>query len=168
MTTQISIEPITQRSFSEYGDLITTDGATNPIPVNQGRGRKYAMPSHFTGKDTSIQATRSSLYSISPSTLPFILTLMEKHPHSTQLFIPMAAADFLVIVSQGDDRPDLGTVKAFMARPDQGIHYKQGIWHAPLAVINGTSTFYCHTFDLDDGKDTVEYRLTPQEIISVS
>ncbi len=67
---------------------------------------------------------------------------MLRHAHTSQSFIPMGkgtlpglkplALDgaYLVVVALNgkDDRPDVGTLRAFLATPAQGVSYDQGVW----------------------------------------
>ncbi|EEB88009.1 hypothetical protein MPER_14408, partial [Moniliophthora perniciosa FA553] len=44
---------------------------------------------------------------------------------------------YLVVVAKNgeDDRPDLKTLRAFVASTAQGIVYNTGIWHQPMTVL---------------------------------
>ncbi|KAG8678693.1 Allantoicase, partial [Ceratobasidium sp. 395] len=80
--------------------------------------------------------------------------LLERHICTTQAFVPMATAGgvrmtgfeeplgpggraYLVIVALNgaDDRPDLSTLRAFVASTAQGISYSAGIWHHPMISL---------------------------------
>ena len=78
----------------------------------------------------------------------FDLTLMERHPYTTQTFVPigLAAGDadtaYLVVVaptlhtgSRGGGMPDLSGTKAFFARGSQAVTYGVATWHAPMIVV---------------------------------
>ncbi|KFY83559.1 hypothetical protein V500_10035, partial [Pseudogymnoascus sp. VKM F-4518 (FW-2643)] len=90
----------------------------------------------------------------------FPVEIMERHPFTTQSFIPLglSASDpqtrYLVIVAPnlapsagglaaadpaarlpGKNLPDLSKMKAFIARGDQGVTYAPGTWHAPMVVL---------------------------------
>ena len=72
---------------------------------------------------------------------------MERHPFTTQTFIPigLCPADpdtaYLVIVApplldvSGNDIPDIDKIKVFLATGSQAVTYGMGIWHAPMIVI---------------------------------
>ena len=62
-----------------------------------------------------------------------MLNTLERHPFTNQAFIPMGQDNdkvYLVVVARNglDDRPDLGTLRAFAARGNQGIAYNTGVW----------------------------------------
>ncbi|OAA59717.1 major facilitator superfamily transporter [Niveomyces insectorum RCEF 264] len=66
------------------------------------------------------------------------IKMLERHPFSTQSFIPMGAeVKYLVVVTRaGEDAPDLEQLHAFVASDKQGVCYGPGVWHAPLSVID--------------------------------
>ena len=75
-----------------------------------------------------------------PIQTPFDMKILERHEFSTQMFIPMNAKRYLVVVAlvctafgrqrliyilfQGGDQPDLSTLGVFVANGCQGISYK--------------------------------------------
>lgn len=86
----------------------------------------------------------------------FPVTILERHPFTTQTFIPMASQTrYLVIVAPslpspsypalptpsrapdipGPGLPDLSRLEAFIATGDQAVTYGAGTWHAPMAVL---------------------------------
>ncbi|ODV78156.1 ureidoglycolate hydrolase [Suhomyces tanzawaensis NRRL Y-17324] len=71
--------------------------------------------------------------------------VLERHPYSTQTFIPMGQhadqVSYIVIVALTDESspqklPDPTTVKAFLCRGNQSVTYGAGTWHAPMVVID--------------------------------
>jgi allantoicase len=71
------------------------------------------------------------------------LKVLERHPYTNQAFIPMggggiqgdealkeAGDAYLVVVAHNgaDDKPDLSTLRAFVASAGQGITYNTAIW----------------------------------------
>ena len=58
--------------------------------------------------------------------------MMEKHPLSTQAFIPMKETTFLAFVAPSGESPEIDKIQSFIIPPKMGINYKPGIWHFPL------------------------------------
>ena len=60
-----------------------------------------------------------------PKALPLTAAKMERHVHSSQAFVPMDCANYLVMVAlKGADRkPDLARLRAFRVPGDTGINY---------------------------------------------
>jgi len=50
-----------------------------------------------------------------------------------------------------DDRPDLGTMKAFVANSAQGIVYNTGIWHHPMVSLETAIDFTCVETQIGNG-----------------
>ncbi|KAH8928576.1 Allantoicase [Atractiella rhizophila] len=76
------------------------------------------------------------------------LKALERHSLSTQVFSPLGASEgtnYLVVVALNgaDDKPDLKTLKAFVASGKQGITYRPGVWHHPLLAIDADMDFTC-------------------------
>ncbi|CCO27082.1 allantoicase [Rhizoctonia solani AG-1 IB] len=88
--------------------------------------------------------------------------LLERHSYTSQAFIPMgtgggtrmtgfeeplpkAGRAYLVIVALNgaDDKPDLSTLRAFVASTAQGISYNMGVWHHPMISLETTIDFCC-------------------------
>ncbi|KAE8354144.1 ureidoglycolate hydrolase [Aspergillus coremiiformis] len=149
-----------------------------PILVNQATSLKYSpispLQNHYPGHCPSDQpsSARMSMFSCFPrhlrshpatSSKVFDVRILERHPFTTQTFIPIdlssqsTAGDqdepcYLVIVAptlKGQtasamtpagpttirDPPDLKNLRAFVARGGQAVTYGPGTWHAPMVVV---------------------------------
>lgn len=69
--------------------------------------------------------------------------VLERHPFSSQTFVPMGQsgdASYLVIVAESEDTPeklpDKSSVRAFVCKGTQSVTYGPGVWHAPMVVID--------------------------------
>ncbi|KAL8959504.1 MAG: hypothetical protein Q9193_003647 [Seirophora villosa] len=85
--------------------------------------------------------------------LLFDVEVLERHPYTTQTFIPLSSsssggreARYLVIVApalapqgkgpfQRMGPPDLDNLRAFWAHAGQAVTYGAETWHAPMAVV---------------------------------
>ena len=111
------------------------------------------------------------------------VSLLEKHPQSSQTFIPMGTSRdeiaYIVVValaaSNDMSKPDLSTIKAFACKGNQAVTYGAGVWHAPMIAVSERSEysyvdFAVLIYENDDihhpELDCVEYSLeTPVDII---
>ncbi len=136
MTTTITITEITHHAFAHYGEIIDTSGAPDKI-INQGLCGRYhdKVTLDFTSGRTGV-----SLFKSEPRSLPLTLQMVERHPAGLQLFIPMSADGFLVIVAR-----DLGGTPdhpmAFMTRPGQAINFHRNAWHGVLTPLTEPGLF---------------------------
>lgn len=165
--TSIPILPLTPEAFAPFGNVIQayTDHNAAPrgtkiTPANQGTASKFhklALPdSSYTGKSGA--TTGVSVYRCDP--LPrgkeWDVKVLERHPYTTQAFIPMGGAGslgktgdgldnpgnaYLVVVAKTgmDDQPDLKTLRAFVATAAQGIMYNTAVWRKSPFIIQNTA-----------------------------
>lgn len=119
----LALKPLTLESFKPYGDYIGPESGGES--ANQGRAFKR---SHLTSLvNTRDQALANvATFRVMSKSLPFSLRLLEKHPCSSQLFIPFASnSKYLVIVAHDlNDAPDLSTLKGFISETNAGFNYK--------------------------------------------
>ena len=121
---------INRSNFAAYGDLITTDDI-NPIDINAGYAKRFDNLANLnTSKDDG--KTIVSIFSALKRTFPMTVDMMEKHPLSSQAFIPMKETTFLCFVAPQGEYPEINKIQSFIIPPKTGINYKPGIWHFPL------------------------------------
>jgi len=121
---------ISRSNFSSYGDLISTDDIS-PININEGYAKRFDNLANLdTSKDSG--KTIVSIFSALKRTFPMKIHMMEKHPLSTQAFIPMKETTFLAFVAPSGESPEIDKIQSFIIPPKIGINYKPGIWHFPL------------------------------------
>ena len=121
---------ISRSNFSSYGDLISTDDI-NPMNINEGYAKRFDNLANLdTSKDSG--KTIVSIFSALKRTFPMKIHMMEKHPLSTQAFIPMKETTFLAFVAPSGVSPEIDKIQSFIIPPKMGINYKPGIWHFPL------------------------------------
>ncbi len=71
--------------------------------------------------------------------LPIVYDVVERHPHSEQIFLPLGTTRSLIVVARSDKEkmPDLDTLKAFIVPPGLGIVYRPETWHTGMAALEG-------------------------------
>jgi ureidoglycolate lyase len=140
---KLPIEPLDAAAYAPFGTVVEA-GAHGGSPANQGTARRFdhlgpveALRSHAPWNLCVFRCAPRDLTS-------FEVRLLEKHPRSTQLFVPMNASRFLVVVAQGTEAdPDPTTLRAFLATGRQGITYHPGVWHHPLLAMDHETDFAC-------------------------
>jgi ureidoglycolate lyase len=79
---------------------------------------------------------------------------MERHVFSTQTFVPLDGAPYLLLVAPAAaDRPDLARAMAFTARANQAITYHAGTWHFPMTPLGQEGRFAILTWRAGDQDD---------------
>lgn len=73
---------------------------------------------------------------------------MERHPFSSQAFLPQRVSRYLVVVApaMAGGEPDVVRCQAFVAGADQGIIYHPNVWHCPLTVLDTAAQFVVFSF----------------------
>ena len=108
-----------------------------------------------------------ALFRCAPRAMPTEIAMLEKHPWTTQVFVPMGATRYLVIVALGGDAPDLGTLAAFVATGRQGVSYHPGVWHHPMIALDDETDFVCLVHEDGSLGDCVEHALPSPIAVSL-
>lgn len=160
-------EPLTPEAFAPYGGVISADHQIKSVTstaANYGTAVKIhkvaPIVNNFKDCPSGKEATanwnifrcsfpKNSIVTEAKNELVYKAKVLERHPFSTQTFIPMGLElsrnSYLVIVAKSDkdtlptSLPEPSSIKAFICKGNQSITYGQGIWHAPMVVIDDDS-----------------------------
>lgn len=130
---QIVAEPLTARAFEPFGAVL--EGTPAP-------GRHYLTDTLANGRAGA--PISLAVATVAPKDAPPLdVTVLERHAHSSQTFIPLQVSRYLVLATLDapGGGPDLSRLRAFLARAGQGVTYAMGTWHHPLTVLDGPATF---------------------------
>ena len=132
----IKAVPLTADGFAPFGDVLDCSGAPDKM-INAGLCGRF----HDRAKiDVSDGHTGISIFNAVPRSLPYELTLLERHPEGSQAFIPMTSHGFLIITAEDDNgRP--GRIHAFLSAPGQAINFHRGTWHGVLTPLHEPGLF---------------------------
>ncbi len=135
---KIEINPLTSEAFSNYGDIVETEGATN-FKINNGLCTRFHDLANI---EVSGPEGRPmiSLLSGQPYKLPLYLRMVERHPLGSQAFVPLSDNPFLVIVCDDNDGVP-GLPRAFITSNRQGVNIWQNVWHGVLTPLKKVSDF---------------------------
>jgi allantoicase len=163
----LSLSP---EAFAPFGQVVQGYEDLNAVPrnvrvtsANQESAHKFHKISLLESSypENVLATTGLSVYRCKPIDAKagghWDIKVLERHLHTNQAFIPMGpgspsegdqglketAKRYLVVVAQNgkDDRPDLETMRAFIATSAQGIVYNTGIWrksHCTSIAAGGT------------------------------
>lgn len=164
---------LTQKAFSQYGvamsvnDLIETANQEN---VNQGSAIKLCKiapcENHFNKAPSGHTATTNwNIFRCAVAKDKFtddyngngttyVCKVLEKHPYSTQTFVPMARdeeknAYMVICAPDKDGKPDYENAGVFVAKGNQAVTYNTNVWHAPMIVLGKTTDFCVVTNEND-------------------
>jgi ureidoglycolate lyase len=141
----IRTEPLTKEAFAPYGWVISGDrGDIVGKSANQGTATRF----NWLGAVEDLRPGKSRLnlclFRCSPRTgWPLRVEILERHPMTTQVIVPMNADQYVVLVglrTDGSD-PDLSSLRAFVAAAREGVAYHPGTWHHPLLALDHETDF---------------------------
>lgn len=143
--------PLTAAEFAPFGRVVAGgDGAGRP--VNAGTAMRFD-PDAGLGHRTAASLPRLGIYRCQPQDVPARVPLLERHPHSSQTFLPLTAPRYLVVVAPaGPLRSD--HARAFLAGAAQAITYAPGIWHSPMIALDRESDFAMLMWETGRDDDT--------------
>ncbi|KAI6000701.1 galactose-binding domain-like protein [Pisolithus albus] len=174
----IPVLPLTPEAFVAFGQVIQAYGnhttappGTKITPANRGTATKFHKLALIKSSypEGCSSTTGISVYRCDPVKITgnmVELKVLERHKHTNQAFIPMGAGSFswdeglpesgkkylVVVALSGDDvKPDLSTLRAFVATAAQGIMYNTAVWHQPMTVLERAMDFSCIETQIGDG-----------------
>ena len=139
---QIKARSITRDDFSPFGELLMCEGAVT-YACNQGRATRYHDLLKNIDVSEGVGRVGLSIYKSTPSSIPFKIEVMERHPLGTQAFIPMTMdpeSRYLVAVAPAGEF-DKNKILAFIVNGQIGVNYKKGVWHLPIVALDTDMDF---------------------------
>ena len=133
----LTARPLTAEAFAPYGNILDASGPPDKL-INAGLcGRYHDRAGLDFGPDGRAGI---SIFKAEPRALPYVLTLLERHPLGSQAFLPMSMDPFLVIVAPDRDGQP-GQPEAFLTAPGQGVNFARGTWHGVLTPLAAPGLF---------------------------
>lgn len=136
--------PLTHEAFSPFGQLIACPGSGDARIVNEGTAERWDDQARCENLRAQAKLNIAT-FAARPRQLPFDIVTLERHPYSTQLFVPLHAARYVVVVAEGAETPE--RIHAFVARGDLGIAYAPGVWHHTLIALDAPASFTCFVWE---------------------
>ena len=141
MTSNKKIVPktLTRENFALFGDVIEVNDKQTNFSINDGFTQRY----HDLAKVDVTEKNGRTLINIFRSTpleQPIGIKMMERHPLSSQAFIPMGQEPYLVVVAPMGEF-DVSKIEVFIALSTQGVNYHKGTWHHYCLALNQVSDF---------------------------
>ena len=161
LTKRIEAPLLTREAFLPFGDVVLAhrDDIT-PVMVNFGTAARRNHAGSLENTRPHALPNLASFCCEPWSRFPVVAESMEKHPCSSQLFVPMKVERYLVVVAPGTDAPELDGLRAFVALPGQGVIYGPGVWHMPLIVFGTPAEFVMFVWEDRTPQDCVVAKLS--------
>ncbi|MBI4057488.1 MAG: ureidoglycolate lyase, partial [Elusimicrobia bacterium] len=96
----VKTRPLTRQKYEAYGDVISTQGR-RAVSANMGTAKRYNHLASLSNLRPRKARLNLCVFRCRPyKKFPIPIKLLERHPFSTQVFIPMTGAKrYLVVVS---------------------------------------------------------------------
>jgi ureidoglycolate lyase len=130
---RLEAREITAASFASFGTLI--DGEARAAEtINDGTTQRHSdlasLDLRAPGRDPVL-----GIYVAQARRFPLRIAKLERHRQAAQVFLPLGAHRFIVVVAPGDDTPDWARMRAFITAPGQGVSLARGCWHHGLIAL---------------------------------
>jgi ureidoglycolate lyase len=139
----VQAKPLTPDAFAPFGQVL----------MGLGKGpERYAFAARMQN-DRPEARPNMTFMRVNLAAQPIRIKSLERHVYSNQTFIPLNGTVQLVAVclSDGEGRPMLEQLLAFVATGAQTVNYNANTWHAPRTAIRAPGEFIM--FRWDDGTD---------------
>ena len=157
------IEEITKEKFSKFGDFI------NPYSVESTNINLNTTKSYFDLANIDIDGedkrVRLNLFEAKKRIFPLQIDMLENHPFSSQVFLPLGNHPFIVVVCPANEKPNLNDLNLFRVNNGFGINFKPRVWHFPLISIENAKFI---TIDKKNDEGNLEiYNFVDSEVFSI-
>ena len=160
---ELTPEPLTAAAFAPFGSVIEASDDAKKIDINQGHAVRYDRLAEIDVADGGGVGV-ISLFRARPLD-ELVLKRFERHPLGSQSFVPLSGGPYLVAVAPAGAF-DAARVRLFRAEGHQGVHYRKGVWHHFLLVLEADSDFLV-VDRAGPGDNCDEVELAPGEQIVV-
>lgn len=151
----LQLQPLTAEAFAPYGDVIERR-ADRRLPMNADRFTRYNDLASVDVGNEAAAVNVSIIDCVVVSSLPYDITVLERHPKGSQAFIPLDQKPFVVVVTDAASAPDLSRLQAFRSDGRQGINMHRGVWHIPLIGFSEGQTLLIVDYKGGNNCDTFE------------
>lgn len=145
----MTLPMISAEGLAPYATLLKAEHAPGELPAVLEAGDVPGRPA-FT--------------LLTPRPVPadaILLRFLERHPHSTQTFLPISIGRWVICVAPTlpDGTPDVGQLRAFLGGPEDAICIGRNVWHAPLTVLDRPARVGMIMWRADAGDDGIVFQL---------
>ena len=124
---------LTAEAFAPFGDVIEIPDR-QPRWINDGTCERFddvAQPDVLAAGGHPM----ISIFRAAARPLPFQVKVLERHPLSSQAFIPLDGLPFLVVVAGAGDAALSSRIRAYRSSGTQGVNYRRNTWHHALLAL---------------------------------
>jgi ureidoglycolate lyase len=141
MSRTLTALPLTTERFAAFGDVLETSKSTKQA-MNSARFERYNDLAKLDfGPEASGHPSISIARGRTPTSMPYRLDMLERHPDGSQAFMPLSNFSFVVVVAPAEEAVNAEEIAAFITNGRQGINYHKGVWHMPMIATQEGQEF---------------------------
>ena len=124
--------PLTPERFEPYGDVVESSHVEAAV-MNDARFERFNDLCTVDVGDgrVAVSITTSRV----ATKLPYLVSMVERHPLGSQAFVPLSPCRMIFVVAPAAESVDEDALVAFVSNGQQGINYARGTWHMPLLAF---------------------------------
>ena len=158
------IKNINNQNFKKFGDLISIK-EKNYDEINKNTTKSFFDLANIQieGED---KRSRLNIFEAKQRIFPLQINMLEKHPYSSQVFLPFLNTTFLVLVAPISIKPNINEIEIFKVTDGDGINFNPKVWHFPLISLDNAKYI---TIDKKDAQNNIEiYNFDKSEIFELN
>ncbi len=125
--------PLTRARFKPFGDVIESSHV-EAAAMNDARFERF---NDLCSVDVGDGRVAVSITTSRVATkLPYLVSMVERHPLGSQAFVPLSPCRMIFVVAPAAETVDEDALVAFVSNGHQGINYARGTWHMPLLAFD--------------------------------
>ena len=132
-------QSLSSEAFAPFGDVIEATSHSEQRLINEGNTTRFHNLARLSLDDLGGKPG-ISIFRSTPLPAPVTLKFMERHPLSSQAFMPLSENPYLLVVAP-PGKFDESKVVAFIASRGQGVNYHPGTWHHYCLALEEVSDF---------------------------
>tara|TARA_B100000686_G_C16283643_1_gene710085 strand:- start:123 stop:614 length:492 start_codon:yes stop_codon:yes gene_type:complete len=158
-----NIEQITKEKFSKFGDFINPyETQSTNINLNTTKSYFDLANIEINGEDKRV---RLNLFDAKKRNFPLKIDMLENHPFSSQVFLPLGNHPFIIVVCPINKKPNIKDLSILKVDNGFGVNFKPKVWHFPLISIEDAKFI---TIDKKNDEGNLEiYNFNDDEIFSI-
>lgn len=146
----IEVQRLEAAGFAPFGHVARSgEGTARSIRADTVLLTKSSTVFHH---DEAAVDLALDFYDVQPEKDMIRIVQAERHEHSSQMFVPMAVENYLVVVWNGDPREG-GAPCAFLGGPEDVVIYHPGIWHHGIIAIGSRGLLASTMWRTRGGRD---------------
>jgi ureidoglycolate lyase len=130
---RLEAQPLAAEAFAPFGIVIDTAGRAAEA-INDGTTERFSSLAALDLRGPASDPVLG-IYVARARAFPLRIARLEHHRQAAQVFVPLGAHRFVVVVAPGANQPQWDGIRAFVSAPGQAVSLRRGCWHHGLVAL---------------------------------